>query len=764
MLKVYWYGYGGHAHMAEKLRPIISELGMELITIHEHDNADIKWNKHTWIDELKKADIIVLPCNYQEQDAKSNNKLTQALALGKPVICSPLPAYVKILLNYPSAALIAYEESDWKTHLIRLRDDTEFRKYFNSVGPEIAKDYFIDNIGLKWLEEFFNTTSVDLIIPTYNNLKCLKLLLDSIKKCTSVIYKIIVVDASTNEETFQYLQTCADIISIRSEKTSFSKSVNKGLKISTSEFICILNDDIIVSDNWLSYMVETCKTTNGIVGVLSNCDFGWQNNNKIIIKDIELLPGVNTFTQIQPIVQDIYSYRSPYNDVLERPWVAFYCTLFSRELLNKVGYLDEEFVNSGEDVDFCYRATKMGYKIVQDYRAFVFHFGATSRKIAESENKEQYQLEQKETTNYLNKKYEKQMVVIYSGMSWEKWNYESLTTGIGGSEIWQIELARNLCDRYNVKVFCDCKENCKDGNIEYYKYTELTKFIEFNYIDYFISSRTTEPFDFNIRSGKNYVMIHDIWILGGNTINLHLDKVDKYITLSEWHKEFVKDYHKIPEEKLAISFNGINFARFDNKNIERNPYRLHWSSSWDRGLDNVLYLWQWLKKEIPELELHIFYGTFTWKSACERRGDKEGLKKIAELEELTKQQGIFTYGRVGQEQLAEEIQKASLLLYPSAFSETFFITGIECQYAGLPVICNKYAGVITTFGDSAIMLGDGSAWWPYTKEGREQFLLETISILKDKEKWQRLSNLSKENAKKYSWQNVANWWKDLFQS
>ena len=95
------------------------------------------------------------------------------------------------------------------------------------------------------------------------------------------------------------------------------------------------------------------------------------------------------------------------------------------------------------------------------------------------------------------------------------------------------------------------------------------------------------------------------------------------------------------------------------------------------------------------------------------------------------------------------------------------ITGIEAQYAGVPVICNRYAGVTTTFkhpelGDTAIMLGNGDAWWPYSKEGREVFLAETVLILKDKARWQEWSNRGKENAKRFSWARVAQMWDEEF--
>ena len=64
------------------------------------------------------------------------------------------------------------------------------------------------------------------------------------------------------------------------------------------------------------------------------------------------------------------------------------------------------------------------------------------------------------------------------------------------------------------------------------------------------------------------------------------------------------------------------------------------------------------------------------------------------------------------------------------------ITAVECQRAGVPVLASNYAGLQTTVGDSGILLGDGSKWYAYSKEGRERFLDEAVSLLKDSVKWE----------------------------
>jgi GT2 family glycosyltransferase len=774
-MQIYWYGYGGSSNLAEELRPIINELGCSLTTIHEWENADVKWNRITWLSELKKADIIIIPCNYKIQNCKSNNRLTQAFSLGKPVICSPLPAYLDILKEIPKnstpPALIATTKEEWKKAIEFLKDRPDVRQQMSMTALQVAQSYSLEAITKKWISVLTEDLSiskdkdiVDIVIPTYKNLRGLKQCIESIRNCTNIPYKIIIVNNGNSEELNNYLKAQQNITYIKRDRLNFAQAINIGITSGTGKYVLILNDDVIVSKNWLKILVDTCKENVGAVGPLSNCDKNWLHMYDITIEGVNLLPGTNTFTEIEPIISQIYEYKSSYNKIIEREWIAAYCTLIQREVLEKTGLLNEEFVNSGEDVDLCYRIKKMGYKIVQNFNSFVFHYGAISRKQLESENKEAYQEADKKTNEHLKHLWNKKSIVIYSGPSWEKWDFRTMdTTGLGGSECWQIYLSREFQKLgYRVICFADTpQEEIKDGEIVWLNYINFNKYIEQHYIDYFISSRTTDPFKLNIRSSKNFVQIHDIWMLSAKE-QLFLDKVNKFCALSDWHLNFAADYHKIPKEKMALTANGIDLSRYDNIQVKKNSYRLHWSSSWDRGLDNVLYLWPFLKQELPELELHCFYGLYNWEQSCISRNDKEGLKKIEELKKAVQQPGIFTYGRINQKELAIEQSKASLLLYPSWFSETFWITGIECQYANVPIICNKYAGIITTLQESAILLGNGEAYWPYTQEGRIAFYNETISILKDKNKWNFWAEKGKTNAKRYSWQNCALNWEKLF--
>jgi glycosyltransferase involved in cell wall biosynthesis len=575
-----------------------------------------------------------------------------------------------------------------------------------------------------------------------------------------------VVNNGIDEELHKYLEGRTDIQYIKKPRMNFSQAMNTGIQAGNGKYVLLMNDDIIVSKGWLGDMVSACVEGIGAVGPLSNCDKGWRHTYDITIGGVDLLPGMNTFEQIESIVQLIYDYKSPYQDVIERDWVAFYCTLIPRTVIKKVGVLNEDYTNSGEDVDLCRRIRKCGFRIVDTHRAFVYHQGAVSRKLLEQEDKGSYQEADKKTNQLLNHIWGRENVAIYSGPSWERWSYKNVDEGgIGGSETWVVWVARELSKLgYRVTVFADCPITPdRDGDVEWLHYTEYPKWADQHWVDYFISSRTTDTLNFPVRAGKIYVMCHDIWLLSPKS-QLFMDRVTKFCALSEWHKKFMMEYHGIPEEKMIITSNGIDFNRFDGINVERNLYRLIYSSSADRGLDTLLYLFDFIKIEIPQLELHVFYGFENWIKSIKTNNREWELKKLEEIQEGLKKPGVFYHGRVGQKELAIEFLRSSLWAQPTDFEESFCITSLEAQRAGVPIIASNYAGLQTTVGDSGILIGNGTKGQSFTKEYRERFVQECVSILKDRNKWQEWSDKGFKNTEKYSWANVALMWQGLFKS
>ena len=116
----------------------------------------------------------------------------------------------------------------------------------------------------------------DIVIPVYNQLGYTQACLASIKKHTRYPHQIIIVDDASNRETQEYLDDLdkkQEIIVIRNETNlGWLKSANRGLSQAKAEYICLMNNDTVVTEGWLEEMIDIAEKEKdiGLVNPSSN--------------------------------------------------------------------------------------------------------------------------------------------------------------------------------------------------------------------------------------------------------------------------------------------------------------------------------------------------------------------------------------------------------------------------------------------------------------------------------------------------------------
>ncbi len=157
---------------------------------------------------------------------------------------------------------------------------------------------------------------------------------------------------------------------LNSTNQGFPKAVNQGLKTAKGNYILIANNDIVVTEGWLERMLEVAESDNkiGIVGPISNAVSGVQLDKEAKYSNLEEMH------RYSEQVKQLHS-----GQTLEFPRVAFLCTLIKREVINKIGGLDERFSPGNyEDDDYCLRAQIAGFKTVIAKDVFIHHYGSKS--------------------------------------------------------------------------------------------------------------------------------------------------------------------------------------------------------------------------------------------------------------------------------------------------------------------------------------------------------------------------------------------------
>lgn len=342
---------------------------------------------------------------------------------------------------------------------------------------------------------------------------------------------------------------------------------------------------------------------------------------------------------------------------------------------------------------------------------------------------------------------------FHSGMFNGK-NYQE-REAVYGSEIAVIRVAELLVDHFNVFVFCQCDEELTYNGVHYQSIRRYEDFQNKIQIDILIVSRFINFFmHFTNSAKRTFFWLHDrrahemverlrLTNIGRNMLTSIYPMVEKFISLTEWHKDWFLKESGTPilyRHKMSVIGNGIIEKFFQNKSFNKTN-RLIYCSDPTRGLEIALKCFPKIKKQIPDVKLDIYFGNIPLE-----------LKKIVDSLD-----GVQFHGKIPQEKLCEELMKSKILFYPVFHHETYCIVATEAMRAGcIPVTVNK-TGIGEIVDKYGIALpGD------VTSEQWQNLAIEAITtLLKDENKRKHFENIIIQRGKQLSWEHRREQWLEL---
>jgi GT2 family glycosyltransferase len=248
-----------------------------------------------------------------------------------------------------------------------------------------------------------------IIILTYNALDYTKLCIQSILKHTAYPYELIMVDNGSTDGTLPFLNhvsswgsktgsfdtrtgsrgASASFFSYRDssryENTpvpflkyprravviqntgnrGFAPGSNQGAASAGGDSLLFLNNDTIVTKNWLQNL-HYCLNSQSLIGAVNPCS----NFNPYAQVN---LPGNN--------LENLQTFAAAYNQRNPAKWqesaaASGFCLLVKKKAFNQIGGFDEQFqLGCYEDTDLTLRMRLAGYQIIIAWDTFVYHFG-----------------------------------------------------------------------------------------------------------------------------------------------------------------------------------------------------------------------------------------------------------------------------------------------------------------------------------------------------------------------------------------------------
>jgi len=252
---------------------------------------------------------------------------------------------------------------------------------------------------------------LSICIVSYNTKDLLVRCIESIYQSKpEVSYEIIVVDNNSTDGTVDVIKQKFNKVKLieNKENFGFAYANNQAIKRASGRYFFMLNSDTIVLprslDNLVSFM--DLNPSCGAAGAkLLNRDMSVQPSCKKFL-DLKTAFCIDTVLgKVMPFVENRYRMSDfEYNETIEVDQPMGAALIVRMDTIRQIGLLDERFFFFFEEVDWCYRIKKSGWKIFFVHSAEIMHY-KDNNQINEQVNLSRLFLWHKSKYKFLRKYY-----------------------------------------------------------------------------------------------------------------------------------------------------------------------------------------------------------------------------------------------------------------------------------------------------------------------------------------------------------------------
>jgi len=220
-----------------------------------------------------------------------------------------------------------------------------------------------------------------IVILNWNGQKLLEQFLPSVVNFSSEVAEIYVADNASTDTSIRYIKEFYPAINIieNIKNEGYAKGYNDALATVDADIYCLLNSDVEVTKNWIEPVLAVFKTAE---------------ETAIIQPKILDFKNKDTFEYAGAAggYLDLYGYpycrgrvfnnlekdNGQFNDVSTIFWASGACLFIRSKVYHEIEGLDEDYFAHQEEIDLCWRAQNIGYKVKYAGNSTVYHVGGAT--------------------------------------------------------------------------------------------------------------------------------------------------------------------------------------------------------------------------------------------------------------------------------------------------------------------------------------------------------------------------------------------------
>lgn len=226
---------------------------------------------------------------------------------------------------------------------------------------------------------------VAVVILNWNGVKMLEDYLPSVIRSIPEYAEVILADNASTDNSVDFVKKQYPNIKIIVNKINggFAKGYNDALKDLNHEYLVLLNSDIETPNKWVEPVINFMENNPNVGAAMpkilqlkkkSHFEYAGAAGGYIDKWGFPFCRG--------RIFEELEEDNGQYNDNKEIFWATGACMFVRNDIYKNLGGLDEFFFAHMEEIDFCWRIQRYGYKVYAIGNSHVYHLGGgTLKKI-----------------------------------------------------------------------------------------------------------------------------------------------------------------------------------------------------------------------------------------------------------------------------------------------------------------------------------------------------------------------------------------------
>jgi len=218
-------------------------------------------------------------------------------------------------------------------------------------------------------EQAFGAPRVSLIIPHLDGIHHLDGCLGSLRRQTFTNFETILVDNGSTDGSQAFVREHYPEVRLLElmENRGFTGACNAGYRASTGEIIILLNNDTEVDPGWLGVIMDAFEHLPHVASVASKM---------LLFDQRDTFHSAGDYYTTSGLPGNRGVWKKDVGQFDHREYVFGACggaAAYRRSVVEEIGFLDDDYFFSCEDVDLAWRIHLAGYQVIYLPDAIVYH-------------------------------------------------------------------------------------------------------------------------------------------------------------------------------------------------------------------------------------------------------------------------------------------------------------------------------------------------------------------------------------------------------